>query len=373
MTSDLDYLIVGSGLTGATIARILFDKGFKVLIIERRSHWGGNVYDHVHESGIRVHTYGPHYFRTSDEKIWQFVNRFSSFYNYVASVKSLIDGQYENWPVAASYINRHIGLNWKPSFQNKPRNFEEAALSLMPELIYSKFVRGYNIKQWGVDPKTLSSQLIKRFDVRNDDDERLMPKHKFQGLPENGYSTFMENMLKGIPVLMNVDYLKMKEAFAPKKMVIYTGPIDEYFNCNRGKLKYRGQIRSHYYLPNLLFKQPCAQVNNPSLDNGPHIRTIEWKHLMKDEYKNNILGTVLTKEVTITPENAEDYEYPFPDQENAKLYQEYKEQARLLPGLLICGRLGEFQYYDMDQAIGRAFKLVETIIVQKLEHNKMEA
>src|SRR5690349_21410082 len=144
MNSHFDYLIVGSGLTGATIARILFDKGFKVLIIERRSHLGGNVYDHVHESGIRVHTYGPHYFRTSDERIWQFVNRFSSFYNYVASVKTLVDGQHENWPVSAAYIKKHVGFNWKPSFQEKPRNFEEAALSLMPELIYSKFVRGYN-------------------------------------------------------------------------------------------------------------------------------------------------------------------------------------------------------------------------------------
>lgn len=370
MSFDFDYLIVGSGLTGSTIARILFDKGYKVLVIERRSHLGGNVHEHVHESGIRIHTYGPHYFRTSDERIWQFVNRFSSFYNYNACVKTLVDGQYENWPVSTAYIKRHIGFNWKPSFHNKPRNFEEAALSLMPELIYSKFVRGYNIKQWGVDPKNLSFQLIKRFDVRKDKDEQLMPKHKYQGLPEEGYAKFMENMLKGIPVLMNVDYIKMREIFCPKKMIIYTGPIDEYFNYNCGKLKYRGQVRSHRYLPNVDFEQPCAQINNPSLDNGPHIRTIEWKHLMKDEFKKNIVGTVLTTEVTITPDSAEDYEYPFPDQENAKLYQKYKEQSRLFSDLLICGRLGEYKYYDMDQAIGRAFKLVESIIFQKPEQNK---
>jgi UDP-galactopyranose mutase len=371
MTSHYDYLIVGSGLTGATIARILFDKGFKVLIIERRSHLGGNVHDHVHESGIRVHTYGPHYFRTSDEKIWRFVNRFSSFYNYVASIKTLVDGQHENWPVSAAYIKRHVGVNWKPSFQETPRNFEEAALSLMPELIYTKFVRGYNIKQWGVEPKNLSSQLIKRFDVRKDNDERLMPKHKYQGLPDDGYAKFMENMLKGIPVLVNVDYMNTKEIFAPKKMVIYTGPIDEYFNYNCGKLKYRGQIRKHTYLPGINFKQPCAQINNPSLDNGPHIRTIEWKHLMKDEFRKNIVGTVLTTEVTVTPDSTEDYEYPFPDQENAKLYQKYREQATLISDLLICGRLGEYQYYDMDQVIGRAFKLVESRILHKSEQDKI--
>jgi UDP-galactopyranose mutase len=360
MSADFDYLVVGSGLTGATIARILVDRGYKVLVIERRNHLGGNVHDYVHQSGIKIHTYGPHYFRTSDEDIWRFVNRFSSFYSYVASVKSLVDGQYENWPIAGSYIQKHIGLNWKPSFSGKPANFEEAALSLMPEPIYSKFVKGYNIKQWGIDPKDLSPWLIKRFDVRDDNDERLMPRHKYQGIPEEGYTRFMENMLKGIPVLLNVDYLKMKEAFPVKKMLVYTGPIDEFFNYSYGKLKYRGQIRNHYYFSGIGFLQPCAQVNNPSLFNGPHIRTIEWKHIMKDEFKRNITGSILTTETTTTPDNPEDYEYPFPDIENAKLFQKYKELAKELPNLLVCGRLGEYRYYDMDQAIARAFLLVET-------------
>lgn len=355
----IDYLIAGSGLTGATIARLLHDRGEKVLVLERRNHVGGNVYDHLHESGIRVHTYGPHYFRTSDEKLWQFVNRFAGFYDYVASLKSLVDGQFENWPIAASYIRKHIGEKWTPSFKGTPSNFEEAALALMPEQIYHKFIKGYNIKQWGVDPKTLSASLVKRFDVREDDDPRLMPHHKYQGIPKEGYAKFTANLLEGIPVELNCDYLKRKDEFGYNKMLIYTGPIDEYFGYEFGKLKYRGQQRVHEWIPGSDWHQPCGQVNNPGLENGPHIRTLEWKHMMEASTVSNINGTLITKEITYTPDNPEDYEYPFPDAANAALFKKYKEKAETISDLLICGRLGEYKYYDMDQAIARAFMLVE--------------
>ncbi|HET9430784.1 MAG TPA: FAD-dependent oxidoreductase [Chitinophagaceae bacterium] len=358
-----DYLIVGSGLTGAVIARQLQEAGKKVLVLERRSHVGGNVHDHVHETGIRVHTYGPHYFRTSDERIWTFVNRFAEFYKYVASLKSWVDGEFENWPIAASYIRNHIGEKWEPSFKGKASNFEEAALSLMPVQVYEKFIKGYNIKQWGVDPKELSPQLVKRFDVREDDDPRLMPHHKYQGIPRGGYAKFMERMLEGIPVRLNIDYLNNKDAFGFNRMLIYTGPIDEFFNYEYGKLKYRGQQRVHEWIDNKEWYQPCGQVNNPDLNNGPHIRTLEWKHMMEQSELNGINGTLITKEVTCTPDNPEAYEYPFPDQVNEELFKRYKEKAAGIPGLLICGRLGEYKYYDMDQAIARAFMLVEKKIL----------
>jgi UDP-galactopyranose mutase len=280
MDKYFDYVVVGSGLTGATIARLLHDLGKSVLVVERRIHVGGNVFDHFHESGIIIHTYGPHYFRTSDPEIWSFVNRFSIFYDYVPSLKSYVDGKFENWPIAASYIKREIGQDWEPSFSHFPNNFEEAALSLMPEKIYHKFVKGYNFKQWGIDPKNLSADLVKRFDVRIDDDPRLMPKHKYQGIPSLGYAKFMQNMLNGIPVLLNVEFLKNKEYFKANKKIIYTGPIDAYFEYCFGKLKYRGQQRSHTYFKDIDIFQPCGQVNNPDLLNGPHIRTLEWKHIM---------------------------------------------------------------------------------------------
>lgn len=354
-----DYLIIGSGLTGAVIARALSDAGRSVLVVERRSHAGGNVHDQTHASGISFHTYGPHYFRTNSEKLWDYVHRFAKFRPFEAVLKSLVDGHYENWPIAASYIRRTAN-GWTPAPAGAPHNFEEASLAMMPRVVYEKFVKGYSEKQWGVPATALSASLAKRFDVREDDEPRLM-RHKFQGLPEDGYSAFMTKMLDGIRVIVGCDYLKHRSEFTARH-IVFTGPIDEYFGFERGKLKYRGQRREHEYLPGTGWAQPCIQVNNPDAANGPHIRTIEWKHLLPPEQRDGIAGTLLTREVTVTPDDPNDYEYPFPDDANAKLYAAYAEQARAIPNLLICGRLGEYCYYDMDQAIGRAQVLAQRLI-----------
>lgn len=359
---DYDYLIVGSGLTGAVIARTLVDAGHSVLVVDRRNDLGGNVHDHVHASGIRIHTYGPHYFRTNSPELWAFVNRFSPFYRYEAALKSLVDGQHENWPIAGSYIRRTIGTPWAPGFTNgTPRNFEEASLSMMPAPIYEKFVKGYSEKQWGVPARTLSAELARRFDVREDDEPRLM-RHQFQGIPEAGYSGFMRALLTGIPVLLNCDYLRHRDEFRPRKSTIFTGPIDEYFGFDLGKLTYRGQRREHEYRPDAGFVQPCGQINNPDPANGPHIRTLEWKHMMPRDQAERIRGTVLTREITVTPTDPNNYEYPFPDAANARLYQTYRARADLVPDLLVCGRLGEYRYYDMDQAIARAQLLARRLL-----------
>jgi UDP-galactopyranose mutase len=356
-----DYLIVGSGLTGAVIARSLTEAGLSVLVLDRRPHAGGNVHDHLHSSGIRIHTYGPHYFRTNDDELWAFVNRFARFYPYEAALKSFVDGRYENWPVAASYIRRVVGENWKPEFRGSPRNFEEASLAMMPRLVYEKFVKGYNEKQWGVPASQLSADLARRFDVREDDDPRLM-RHKHQGIPENGYADFMRRLLAGIPLQLNCDYLEHRDEFKAAKLVVFTGPIDEFFGCDLGKLEYRGQRRQHEYLPDVEFVLPCGQVNNPDPAAGPHIRTLEWKHMMQLEEARHIRGTVLTRETTFTPDDPNDFEYPFPDEANARLYAAYCERAKTIPKLLVCGRLGEYHYYDMDQAIARATLLARRIL-----------
>jgi len=360
-----DYVIVGSGLTGGTIARCLADAGRDVIILERRAHVGGNVHDHKHPSGVRIHTYGPHYFRTGSEEIWDYVNRFAKFYKYEAIVKSLVDGQIENWPIAASYIRRTVGENWKPSFTGLPRNFEEASLAMMPEPIYRKFVKGYSEKQWGVKAEQLSADLARRFDVREDDEPRLM-RHKYQGIPRDGYAEFTKNIVAGIPIVMNFDYLNHKHLVTARKRLIFTGPIDEFFFYDLGVLRYRGQRREHTHVADKDFVLPCGQVNNPDPELGPHIRTLEWKHMMPPEEIPEIIGTVLTREYTYDPKDPNYQEYPFPDKENQELYKKYRARAEAIPNLMICGRLGEYRYYDMDQAIGRALVLARQLLAEKV-------
>lgn len=359
---NIDYLIVGSGLTGAVLARTLHDAGHAVLVVERRAHLGGNVHDHVHaESGIVVHTYGPHYFRTNDEDLWRFVNRFTGFYRYEAELKSLVDGRHENWPIAGSYIQRTVGSDWTPEFTGQPANFEQASLAMMPRPIYEKFVKGYSEKQWGVPATALSAALAKRFDVREDDEPRLM-RHRQQGIPDGGYTRMMSNMLAGIPVRTGVDYLAERSAFRARRLTIFTGPIDEYYGFDLGRLVYRGQRRTHEYLPDTAQFQPCGQVNNPDPADGPHVRTLEWKHMMPPQAAAATRGTLLTRETPFTPSEPGEYEYPFPDDANARLYAAYRERADRDDGLLVCGRLGEYRYYDMDQAIARAQMLARRVL-----------
>ena len=268
-------------------------------------------------------------------------------------MKSLVDGSHENWPVARSCIRRLAGDNWSPEFVGPPTNFEEASLALMPRSVYEKFVQGYTEKQWGVPARELTSGLARRFEVREDDEPRLV-RHRYQGLPEGGYAQFMQAMLRGIPVRLSCDYLVHRAEFGRADTVVFTGPIDSYFGADLGRLRYRGQRRIHEFLPGVDWAQPAVQVNNPDPANGPHIRTLEWKHLMPPDAAARVRGTLLTREVPFTPEHPETYEYPFPDDANARLYREYAARASEEPRLVVCGRLGEYRYYDMDQAIARA-------------------
>jgi len=355
-----DYVIVGSGLTGATIARTLADNGLDVVVVERREHLGGNVHDHFHDSGIRVHTYGPHYFRTSSDRIWTYVQRFADFYRFEAVLMSFVDGRLEHWPVQSEYIERAIGSSWAPSHFGPAANFEEASLAMMPEAVYAKFVRGYTVKQWGVDPRTLDSGLAGRFDVRSNGEARLKSS-RYQGIPVGGYAAFMRRMLDGIRIFSNADYLTQRDQLAARNLLIFTGPIDEYFGFDLGKLTYRGQRRNHIFIPDVDWHQPVPQVNYPDPALA-HIRILEWKHMMEPEAIPGIEGTLLTTETPYTPTNSADYEYPFPDAANQALYRRYRERADADARLLVCGRLGEFRYFDMDQAIGHAMTIASRIV-----------
>ena len=351
-----DYLIVGSGLTGAVLARLLADSGRDVVVLDRRNHIGGNVHDELDLSGIRRQVYGPHAFRTNSTGIWNFVQQFAEFYPFALEVLTHVDGELEAWPVTESYLHQTVGEDWKPEFEGKPSNFEEASLSMMPRLVYEKFVQSYTQKQWGVHPKDLDANLARRFDVRKDN-ERKLSRHKFQGLPHGGFETFMKKLLDGIEIHTNVDYLIDKNNFEYRKKLIFTGPIDEFFDYKLGKLTYRGQLRNSEYRPEQQFAQCNSVVNYPNPADAPYVRRIEWKYFMEPELRDTFPGTLLTTETPYTPDHPDGYEYPFPDNTNAKLYKKYRTLADQLDNVLICGRLGEYRYFDMDQAIGRAFML----------------
>ncbi len=356
----VDYLVIGSGLTGATLARLLADQGRDVAVLERRATLGGNVQDLAHPSGIRIHRYGPHYFRTGSEAIWSYVRRFAEFYPFEAVLMSEVDGRLEHWPIQQDYIDRLIGAGWNPGHKGQAGNFEEASLAQMPGAVYEKFVKHYTAKQWGVDPRRLSAALAGRFDVRKDGDTRLKAS-RHQGIPRGGYSAFMQRMLDGIRVIPDTDYLAQRGEFSGRRMTFFTGPIDEYFGFDLGRLAYRGQRREHLYLPDTAWHQPVSQVNHPGAGN-PAIRTLEWKHMMEPERREQLPGTVITTETPFSPSDPEQYEYPFPDAANQALYQRYRARAEAIPRFLACGRLGEYSYYDMDQAIGRAMTLARRVL-----------
>jgi UDP-galactopyranose mutase len=360
--THVDYLVIGSGLTGASIARLLVDAGREVLVLERRSHLGGNVHDFMHPSGIRVHTYGPHYFRCTSKRIWDFVNRFARFIPYSAVVKCRVGDHLEEWPINQKRFVEEA--DWPgESVRATPANFEEACLQRMPRRFYETFVRRYTRRQWGIDPQSLGAQLIARIRVNGEHETSLTPRHRFQGLPDRGYAQLMKDLLEGIPRMLGVDYLRDRSGFKWRRAIIFTGPIDEFFGFDQGRLGYRGQKRVTQFLPGVDYHQPCAQVNHSDVDEIGPIRTIEWKHLMPEGARRPGQGTILTEEFPFAPGDPDQFEYPLPTARDRELYACYRRRADLVPGLVMCGRLGEYRYLDMDHAIGRAM-----LIAGKLLH-----
>ncbi len=348
-----DYLVVGSGLTGATVARRLADAGRDVLVVERRNRIGGNVADDVHEpSGIRFNLHGPHYFRTNSDKLWDWVQRFSEFRPYEARVLTLVDGRLEKWPIQRDAWGF---LKWHET-SIKAHNFEEACLQRIPSSLYEKLVKPYTELQWGVPAHTLSADLASRIPIRDGDDR--LSTHKHQGLPVDGYSRWVENMLKGVPVLLNYNAMCNRVDY---ERMVWTGPIDEFYNYQHGRLRYRTQRREHHCIglgQQGVFFQDVAQVNNPA---GPSIRTIEWKHLSPRRHD----GTLITREYPQDSTDPDTHEYPFPSEEEQARYRLYAEDAKQLPNVTFCGRLGLYVYYDMDQAIAAAHKVADRLLEER--------
>lgn len=367
-----DYLVVGAGLFGSVFAQMANEKGKKVLVIDKRNTVGGNAYTEKIE-GIIVHKYGAHIFHTNNERVWQYVQRFAKFNrftnspvaNYKGSIYSLPFNMYtfnKMWGVATPEEAEAIINSQKQEITGEPKNLEEQAISLVGRDIYEKLVKEYTEKQWGRDCKSLPPFIIKRLPVRFTYDNNYF-NALYQGIPIGGYTKMISNMLTGIEVRLGIDYLKNKvELDLLANNVIYTGPIDAYFNYQLGYLEYRS-VRFENEILDKPNYQGNAAVNYTDKDT-PWTRIIEhkWFEFGKDENGNDIPKTIISKEYSSEWNPGDEPYYPVNDNKNSALYKEYEQLAKNEKNVIFGGRLGRYKYYDMDQVIEEAIKLSDEIL-----------
>lgn len=362
-----DYLIIGSGLYGSVFARQAADAGKRVLVIDKRSHIAGNVYTEDIE-GIHVHKYGAHIFHTNNKEVWQYVNQFAEFNRFTNSPVANYKGELYSLPFNMYTFNRMWGVvtpqqaalkieeQKKQEGIENPGNLEEQAISLVGTDIYEKLIKGYTEKQWGRPCTELPAFIIKRLPVRLTFDNNYF-NALYQGIPIGGYTKMVSNLLQGIEVRLGVDYLQNKaELDAMADKVVYTGPIDAYFDYQLGFLEYRS-VR----FENEVLDQPNFQGNaavNYTDRETPWTRIIEhkWFEFGKNEYGNDLPKTVISREYSSEWKPGDEPYYPVNDEKNAKLYAAYKQLADKESKVIFGGRLGEYKYYDMDQVIAAALE-----------------
>ena len=359
-----DYLIIGAGLYGATVAEQLHARNKSVLVVEKRPHIAGNVYTES-MADIQVHIYGAHIFHTNDEVVWKYVNRFAEFNrftnspiaNYKGEIYSLPFNMYtfnRMWGVSAPEEAERIIAAQKAEIRHAPQNLEEQAISLVGRDIYEKLIKGYTEKQWGRECKELPAFIIRRLPVRFTYDNNYF-NALYQGIPIGGYTKFVENMLDGIDVRLNSDYLNDREKWnALADHVVYTGPIDAYFNFSLGALQYRS-VRFETEILDMPNYQGNAAVNYTD-KKTPWTRIIEhkWFEFGRDEFGNEIPKTVISREFSSEWHVGDEPYYPVNNEQNQALYQKYKQLADREEKVIFGGRLGEYKYYDMDQVIAAA-------------------
>ena len=356
-----NYLIVGSGLYGATIAQQAKKAGKSVLVIDKRPNIGGNIYTEKIE-GINVHKYGAHIFHTNNKEVWDYVTSFVDFNRFTNSPVANNKGELYSMPFNMYTFNKMWGVvtpeeaaakieEQKKEITGEPKNLEEQAISLVGRDIYEKLVKGYTEKQWGRDCKDLPAFIIKRLPVRLTFDNNYF-NALYQGIPIGGYTKLIEKMLEGIEVRLNVDYLENKEELDKlAEKVIYTGPIDAYFNYKLGTLEYRSVRFENEILDKPNF-QGNAAVNYTDRET-PWTRIIEhkWFEFGKDENGNDLPKTVISREYSSEWKLGDEPYYPVNDAKNSTLYEQYKALAEAEDNVIFGGRLGEYKYYDMDKTI----------------------
>lgn len=351
---NYDYVIVGSGLFGSIFAYEMTKRSKKCLVLEKRAHIGGNCYTE-NIKGINIHKYGPHIFHTNNRQIWDYINQFTKFNNFICSPKANYKGNLYSLPFNLNTLYEIYGIKTPQEAKNFIKeapncdSLENYAISRLGNKMYEILVKDYTEKQWGKPCSELPSSILKRLPVRTTFNNNYF-NDQYQGIPIGGYTQIFEKLLNGIEVKLNFDFLEAKNDFNNSK-IVYTGSLDSLFGYDLGKLEYRGlrfeaqEVQTNDY-------QGCAVVNYT--DKTPFTRICEHKHF---EFGDNLPYSIITKEYPIKPANENERYYPIEIQENLTLYNQYKE--RVQSNYTLGGRLAEYKYYDMHQIIGSALNLVK--------------
>lgn len=361
-----DYLIVGAGLYGAVFARELTQRGKSCLVIDRRNHVAGNIYTEK-MAGINVHKYGAHIFHTSDREVWEYVNQFAEFNNYVNSPLAVYRDELYNLPFNMNTFSKMWGIRTPKEARQmierqvaelgitEPQNLEEQALSLVGTDVYTKLIKGYTEKQWGRDCRELPAFIIRRLPCRFTYDNNYF-NDRWQGIPIGGYTQMVEKMLEGADVLLQTDYFDLiREQPEIARTVVYTGCIDEFFGYRLGALKYRSVRFETEELPEENY-QGNAVVNYTERE-VPYTRVIEHKHFEFGKQPT----TVISREYSAEWKPGLEPYYPVNDAENSALYAQYQQLAAQQENVIFGGRLGQYRYYDMDKVIRAAMDELEKL------------
>jgi UDP-galactopyranose mutase len=362
-----DYLVVGAGYAGAVLAeRLARGAGRQVLVVDRRPHIAGNAYDRYDDHGLLIHTYGPHIFHTNSREVFDYLSRFTRWRQYEHRVLASVDGQLLPIPINLDTVNRLYNLSLKSSEvdayfasvaerKEHIRTSEDVVVAKVGRELYEKFFRSYTRKQWDLDPSELDASVTARVPTRTNRDDRYFTD-TYQAMPLHGYTRMFESMLDDprIRVMLNTDYRDIVK-FVPFREMIYTGPIDAFFDFRFGKLPYRS-LHFEFETHDRRVFQPVGTVNYPN--EHPYTRITEFKHLTGQSHDRTTI-------VYEHPRAEGDPYYPVPRHENYELYKQYQQLANETPGVHFCGRLATYKYYNMDQVVAQALALYNKLVGNK--------
>ncbi|MBD7987961.1 UDP-galactopyranose mutase [Luteimonas sp. Sa2BVA3] len=359
-----DCLVVGAGFAGASVARALADAGRQIRLVDKRTHIAGNAYDEYDAHGVLVHRYGPHIFHTNGERIFQWLSRFTGWRPYEHRVLGVVDGKSYPFPINRDTLNQLYGLDLDEagaqSFfeqvrepRDQIRTSEDVVLNSVGRDLYEKFFLNYTRKQWGLEPSALKAGVAARIPTRTNSDDRYFTD-TFQAMPSHGYARMFENMLDhpNISVETGVDFLDIRNSHRCRH-VVYTGPVDAFYDHRFGHLPYRSLRFEHEHLPEVARFQQVGTVNYPN--DHAYTRITEFKHLTGQEHP----GTSIVREY---PRAEGDPYYPIPSDANEALYKRYEALALSEPDVTFVGRLAQYRYYNMDQVVGAALTAAKRLL-----------